>query len=275
MAEQHLPPPSSRRGQAAATRWRGNRNILLPSSRASEASDDADEALSKGQLTSRARRVQWLQVLREISPQLPHPPMPSEVNTLQHFGGLAPKPVKDVMPVCPMFKNELAKTAKHTTVNLDPFKKVIKFYKTSDPFESAVLQPRVVPRKLLQEVSSDKLKNPGASGAEARLKDSSPEGQKEQAALSSHKQACTWLCLVNSQELVVNALQSLHQTMETELNLTSMEAQTPALARATRVLFGALDSAQLAVLDLQNTNLHMSRCATYQYNLASRDSQES
>ena len=178
------------------------------------------------------------------------------------------------MPICPMFCTELAKTAKFAHYKQDPFKKVAKFFKTADPFESAALQPRVVPRKLLQEVPSEKVKNPGASGVESRLKEATPEGKKEQASLSSHKQACTWLRLVNSQELVVNALQTLHQKMETQLNVLCMDKQSPQVAHSASVLFGALDSAQLAVLDLQNTNLHMSRCATHQYSVASRSRQE-
>ena len=72
-----------------------------------------------------------------------------------------------------------------------------------------MLQPLVVPRKLLSEVPESHLSNPGASGSEAVLKPSSAEGQKDKAAMASYNQSTSYLRLVNSQELAVNALKSL------------------------------------------------------------------
>ena len=64
-----------------------------------------------------------------------------------------------------------------------------RFYATSEPAESGLLQPGHVPRELIQHVHQNKLSKAGASGKSARLHTSTKEGVKEAQALQSFQYA--------------------------------------------------------------------------------------
>ena len=90
-----------------------------------------------------------------------------------------------MIPFCPLLTQEIAKAAdakKTGAPKKDPFKLVDKDYRTMEPTESTLLQPRQISMQLLGELYPAKLQNPGASGLEAQLKTDSPVGQKEVAA---------------------------------------------------------------------------------------------
>jgi hypothetical protein len=241
-----------------------------------EESDESDVEEVAQKLSKRENRVLWLESVREIHPDLPHPQPPVEKSS-RHFQDFVPKTNKTIMAFCPMLAEELSKASQARKPNekkKDPFRTVERFYKTLEPVESTILQSRMVPTELLNEVHPSNLQNPGASGAEARLKADSAHGQKEAAALKEHKRAAAFLRLINSQEIATQAIGSMNESMVASLNALLQRDDVSAEVRhSLEAMQGNAQTTMSGIADLQMGSTHLARCAITQYIDAVRDRQ--
>ena len=243
--------------------------------------EDSEEESIDGSLSQKMnkkeKRELWLSSLRDINPELQHPIVTPSSMSSQHFSAFTPRQDKTIMPFCPQLSKEIEKAAgiqKTGAAKKDPFKTVNKFFKTMEPLESTLLQPRQIPMKLLSEVHFAKLQNPGASGVEARLKKNSPAGQKEVAALRDFNQAASSLRLINSQELGLEALNILTQKMSsTVAEMSTTPGMPQRLQTQMQALTAHMETASTAVEDLKLGNSHLARGAIHQYTEAIRDRQ--
>ena len=182
------------------------------------------------------------------------------------------------MPFCPMLYQELdrvskPKKGKQQQVK-DPFVQVDKFFPTMDPVESTLLQPRSIPNILMDEMPSVKLQNAGATGETARLSKNSAEGQKEEAALKDLKHSSSYLRLVNSQELSIEAMKSLNQAMTANLDaLSLLRGLPPQAASIIEDLQSQATSLALGANDLGVANNNMAKCVVSQYTEALKNRQ--
>ena len=228
--------------------------------------------------TIKEKRQLWLESLKETNPELSHAASQSQGPLSSHFEVFVPKTSQPVMPFCPMLRQEIEKISQVQKQGgpkpKDPFNNVDKFYPTVEPLESTVLQPRSIPAELLDEVHDSKLQKAGASGATARLATTSAAGQKEEAALKLHKQSSTFLRLVNSQELAVEALKNLNLSMCNSMDaLQEIQGLPPAALKHIQDLQNSLTSTTLGIHDMKVANSHMASCAVSQYSSALRDRQ--
>ena len=244
-----------------------------------ESNTSQDDSQALGQAAARfsvkEKRQLWLESLRETNPELAHPSSgQSQGPPSSHFGVFLPATTQPVMPFCPLLRQEIEKLSqvqKPGVTQKDHFAKVDKYYPTMEPMESTVLQPRSIPSQLLDEVPVAKLQNPGATGATARLASSSGAGQKEEAALKVLKQSSTFLRLVNSQELAVEALRSLNVSLGEGLDSLQQIPDLPIEARRIiETLQANSTSSALGLNDVKLANSHMAKCSIIQYSTALR-----
>ena len=157
-------------------------------------------------LNKREHRQLWLTNLRKINPELKHP--------------IATESNLPSQPFCPLLTQDIARAAKVKkpgAIKKDPFKLVNKYCKTMEPTESTILQPRQILMQLLDEVCPLKSQNPGASRLESHLKTDTPAGQKKVAALRDLSHSSSSLRLINFQELGIEALKTINQTMSSSI----------------------------------------------------------
>ena len=211
----------------------------LASSKDSDSQEDDDEeevsSIGRGD-----RRKLYLQGLRNLVPQLKHPDLP-KAPVSGHFSLLMPKQKETVMPFLPQVFEQVTRSAKRSEkkkVNVP--KKVAKFYSTTEPAESGILQPRYVPRELLQFVPASKLSDAGVSGVGARLKSTTPEGAKEMASLESHDHAATYIRVMNNLEIGVEANTTLIQRASKSVGKLAAMPDIP-------------DQAQIYIAELQRS----------------------
>ena len=244
---------------------------------------DAESAVSKTptelQLNVKEKRVLWLQALKESSPELQHHTVSSSGRPSAHFSHFVQEESKLTMPFCPLFAQEISTVAKkkeHDKVfKKSPFTLVDKYYPTVEPQESTILQPREVPRCLLDEVKSTALTNPGASGLEAKLKLSLPEGQQDEAASRIFNQSASMIRLINSQELAIQGLSVATKALLAKIEDIIEYPEVP--VDAMNLLEGLKDTVSIITAgtdDLEQGNRHMSRCTLLQYNNALRAKQK-
>jgi hypothetical protein len=226
------------------------------------------------------KRAAYLETLRSITPNLLFPQpveavQPSE-DAGEHFKDFSPREEQCIMPFCQPLLNQLAiwsrppPTGRKTPK--DPFKMIDKFYKTVSHVENSVLSPRAVPSLLLDEVKNDKLQNPGASGLKTKLKKSLPEGQKEVDSVKELSQASSFLRVVNSQELGIQAMAVLIQQMGDHIDeLSSIEGLPQLFATKFSLLQTGVQNVNMAVDDLKLGNTNLAKCVLHQYVEAVRD----
>lgn len=229
-------------------------------------------------MSRKEKREMFLSSLRDINPELQHPVATPSSADSSHFDLFQQKEDKTIMPFAPLLSQEIARAAEAkivgSTKKKDPFKVVDKYYKTMEPVESTLLQPRQVPSSLLDEIAPEKLQNPGASGMEARLKLTTPAGQKELAALRELRRASSYLRLINSQELAVQAVHTLNTKMSSDLDALLVNPEVPPsiLQQLKAIKFNSSTTAT-AIEDLKQGDSHLAKCAITQYIEAIRERQ--
>ena len=254
------------------------RPVTLDTPMREEELSDAESLQSKTptevQLNVKEKRILWLQALKESSPELQHH-VSSSGRPSAHFSHFVQEESKLTMPFCPLFAQEISSVAKkkeHDRVfKKSPFSMVDKYYPTVEPQESTILQPREVPRSLLDEVKPNSLTNPGASGLEAKLKLSLPEGQQDEAASKIFNQSASMIRLINSQELAIQGLSVATKALLAKIEDIIDFPEVP--VEAMNMLEGLKDTVSIITAgtdDLEQGNRHMSRCTLLQYNNALR-----
>jgi len=183
------------------------------------------------------------------------------------------------MPFCPLFLEQFNKVAKvkdfKKSFKKDPFVAVNKYYPTVEPVESKFLQPREINKCLLDEVDEPKLQKEGASGLEAKLRTTLPEGQQELAASSACDQAASVLRLTNSQELTIQALSVVTQSMATHIDQALSVQGVPQEARQhLKALQSSVQTLVAGKEDLEHSNGYLAQCSLFQHTNALRTRQK-
>jgi hypothetical protein len=135
---------------------------------------------------------------------------------------------------------------------------VPKYYPTTEPAESGIFRSRDVPRELLNFVHHTKINNRGASGRQAQIKATLPEGTKELAAQRSFKQAATYVRLTNNLEIDVEVLHSLVTQVGSLVSQIESIKEVPILAKAK--LLQVAQKVRLldnTVFDVRSTNAQL------------------
>ena len=259
----HLPQPS----------------LSLPSElgRPTRREDQSDDEAPYSQaefVTLKAKRHMWLSALKDIVPDLPHPPV-VEPGLSACLVGLSRRQQDIAAPLLPEVIQGIAersKSVKPSASRRTPFKWVHKTVTCGQQADRSLFEQRSVPRRLAAEVPSSALDNPGTSGIDVKLKKSTKEGASDAAARVSFSQASTYIRLANSQELAIHGLRTLLDKLTLRLDLALGDKQLPShLQRLILSIQDTVNTSQLAVSQLQTGNLNFSRCAIDQYIQAVRD----
>ena len=149
---------------------------------------------------------------------------------------------------------------------LDPFKRLLSYYPTTEPAESSLLQATSIPRELLVFVPPAKLSEVGDSGRRAKLKKGTPEGSREEAPLTGHSQACDYLSLCRLVWRLVNNL----LTRQRSTVLISLQSQTsqPLLKSRFWNWTGFISILMTNTFDMKSTNNDLLNGAISQYSSA-------
>jgi hypothetical protein len=196
-----------------------------------------------------------------------------QVNKSGRFGMLAEKPRENVMPfLTELFDQISLNSVVRERRPRDPFNLLKKYYPTSEPAESGVLQGRDVPRELIDLVHPGKLVVPGASGRKAMLKSSTADGAKEEAAKSSLAQASGYIRLANNFEIDSEVMQTLTDQIQTIVSDLEKVTGLPVVAKAKVLqLSQKVRLMDKAVYDIRATNADFARCTLSQYQSALND----
>ena len=124
------------------------------------------------------KRRMYLSSLRNLVTELKHAQVQS-AQSAGHFSFLQTREKADRMPFLRKVFHQVPKSGvKNQGRKVDVIKRMAKIYPTTEPAESGVLQPRLVPKELRQFVPANLLLDGGASSLSARLKPSTLEGEK-------------------------------------------------------------------------------------------------
>jgi hypothetical protein len=222
----------------------------------------------KTRLSSLEKRSAYLNMLKEISPELVFPEHPLDTDREKHFGDFVSKGDKCLMPFCDELLNQIAiksRPSAHSTKR-EPFRWIDRFYKTMPNVEQALFKPRVVPAALISEVNKDQLANDGASGNEARLKPDKACGQREVDALRDTKQASSLIRIVNNQELGLRALGKLSTTVNDALQCLTAVKDLPAqFSTKFEAMQHAMTNVASTLEDMRLGNFSMAKALIHKY----------
>jgi hypothetical protein len=192
------------------------------------------------------------------------------VPTSGRFGLLRPKPKENVMPfLTEMFEQISLNSVVRERRPKDPFAMLPRFYPTSEPAESGILQGRHVPRELVDLVPNSKLIKPGASGRKAILTNSLADGARDQAAQNSFKQACGYIRLANNFEIDVEVMQNLMGQIGSIVSDLDKVRDLPVVAQGKVLqLSQKVRLMNRTIFDVKSTNADLARGSLYQYQSA-------
>jgi hypothetical protein len=229
---------------------------------------DQEPELDLGRLE---KRKMFLSGLKTMVPDLKI--TQPQVNRSGRFGMLAQKPKENIMPFLTELFDQISLNSEvKDRRTRDPFNLLKKYYPTSEPAESGVLQGRDVPRELIDLVIPSRLVVPGASGRKAILKNSSAEGAKEEAAKVSLSQASGYIRLTNNLEIDSEVMQTLSDQVQSIVSDLEKVCGLPAVAQAKVMqLSQKVRLMGKAVYDVRATNADFARCALSQYQIALND----
>jgi hypothetical protein len=224
----------------------------------------------KTRLSSLEKRAIYLNMLREVTPNLNFPDLPvDDPDKDRHFGGFVARPDKCVMPFCDELLKQVSiksRPSLSAATKREPFRLIDKFYKTVATVEQALLKPRIVPAALLHEVPAESVSSDGASGAEARLKSEKANGQKEADALRDCKQASSLMRVVNSQELGLQALAELSRKLNSSLESLSAAQNVPLhFTQKFSAMSVCMENMAKTLDDMKLGNLSLAKACIHQY----------
>jgi hypothetical protein len=211
------------------------------------------------------KRKMYLSGLKNMVPDLEVTQPPT--NKTGRFEFLDPRPKDNMMPFLEeMFQQISLVSVVRDRRPKDPFNLIPRFYPTTEPAESGVLQNRDVPKQLVNLVKDSKLVTQGTSGRKAQLRTSTPEGAKEEAARRSFKQASSYIRLVNNFEIDVEVMTKLSgQISSIVSDLENIKGlPLPAKAKVSQ-LSQKVRLIQKSIYDVKSTNSDFARASLYQY----------
>jgi hypothetical protein len=196
-----------------------------------------------------------------------------QVNRSGRFGMLKERPRENMMPfLTELFEQISLNSVPRDRRPRDPFNLLKKYYPTSEPAESGVLQTRDVPRELVDLVLPSKLMVPGASGRKAALKNTSAEGAREEAAKISLGQSSGYIRLANNFEIDSEVLKTLSDQVSGIVEDLEKVRGLPVVAKAKVLqLSQKVRLMDKAIFDVRATNADFARCALSQYQSALSD----
>jgi hypothetical protein len=194
-------------------------------------------------------------------------------STSGRFGLLKKKPKDNMMPfLTEMFDQISLNSVVRERRPRDPFSLFPKFYPTTEPAESGILQCRHVPREVVDLVPNSKLVKPAASGRKAILKNSIAEGAKDEAAQRSFRQACGYIRLANNLEIDVEVMQNLMRQIGSIVSDLDKVRDLPTVAKAKVLqLSQKVRLMDRTIFDVQSSNADLARGSLYQYQSALYD----
>jgi hypothetical protein len=233
---------------------------------------DEDEEVSK-KLSALEKRTAYVEVVKAVTPGLDFPEMPPEGDQQAHFKSFAPRAEAGAVPFVKPLLQYIETISKPPAQGQrrEPLKCIDKYYKAVKDVEQCLLKPRFIPASLLNEVP-DKLRfKPGSSGAEARLKKDTPNGQEELAALKDFKTSTAMLRLVNTQELSLYAMNVYSDRVKDGLDSLASGANVPAIFKEELQTVQKDMTDILTILeDMGKVNTFMARGVVHQYTDALR-----
>jgi chemotaxis protein histidine kinase CheA len=214
------------------------------------------------------KRKMHLAGLAEMCPDLKT--TQPDVSTSGRFGLLKKKPKDNIMPfLTEMFEQISLNSVVRERRPRDPFMLFPKFYPTTEPAESGILQGRPVPREVVDLVSNSRLIKPAASGRKAILRNSSAEGAKDEAAQRSFKQACGYIRIANNVEIDVEVMQNLMRQIGSIVSDLDKVRNLPVVAKAKILqLSQKVRLMDRTIFDVQSSNADLARGSLYQYQSA-------
>jgi hypothetical protein len=226
---------------------------------------EPDSGLIEVDLGRLEKRKMHLQGLKNMVPDLQVTPPPQPRSLYQ-------KPKENMMPfLSELFEQISLGSVVQERKPKDPFASLPKYYPTSEPAESGILQNRHVPRELLNLVANAKLvsNNQGASGRKALLKPTIEEGARDEAAKVSFKQAAGYIRLANNFEIDVEVMSQLMSQIGSIVNDLEKVRNLPVVAKAKVLqLSQKVRLMDKTVFDVKSTNADFARSCLYQYQSA-------
>jgi len=225
------------------------------------------------------KRRLHLSGLRDLCPKLAHADLTTDQGSSYFSMMTGPNKTKHsdlCMPFLPEVFQAVADSSEvSVSKGLSSSAKISKYYPTTQPAESGILQPRVIPKDLLTFVSPASLQEVGASGRKAHLKKGTAEGNKEAAAVESHKQACSYLRLANNTEIGVDVASSLLDKAQASVDEALSPSNVPAKSQyALLDLHRTVALLRNTVFDLKSTNNDLMQAVVSQYNHSVTDRRE-
>jgi hypothetical protein len=195
------------------------------------------------------------------------------VSTSGRFGLLKKKPKDNIMPfLTEMFEQISLNSVVRERRPRDPFSLFPKFYPTTEPAESGILQSRHVPREIVDLVPKTRLVKPAASGRKAILKNSMADGAKDEAAQRSFRQACGYIRLANNLEIDIEVMQNLMRQIGSIVSDLEKVRTLPTVAKAKVLqLSQKVRLMDRTIFDVQSSNADLARGSLYQYQSALYD----
>jgi hypothetical protein len=213
------------------------------------------------------KRRMYVNSLPNLVPQLKHAAKKAEPIS-QHFGMLDVEDKAPRMPFLPQIFEQCNKWADEPKKLKDPFKKLPRYYPTTQPAEGSLLSPRTVPREILQYAVAANLESTGSSGNTAVIKRDTDKGAREVAAIQSYSQACGYLRLSNNMELGIQICDS----MLTKISSFADRIDASKLPAEQQIYIDEIKKKaslmKKAVFDLSSCNSDFLKCSTFQYQAA-------
>jgi hypothetical protein len=217
------------------------------------------------------QRKMYLSGLKNMCPDLEVTKPPA--NKSGRFEYLDTRPKDNMMPfLTELFDHISLGSVVRDRRPRDPFTMIPKYYPTTEPAESGILQNRDIPRAVVNLVQGKKLMTQGASGRKAQLNTSIPEGMKDEYCKRSFKQASSYIRLVNNFEIDVEVMTSLSNQISSIVSDLDQLRDLPIVAKGKVLqLTQKVRLIQKAIVDVKSTNADFARASLYQYQSALYD----
>jgi hypothetical protein len=137
--------------------------------------DDTGSDSEQFDLGRLEKRRMYINSLPNLVPQLKHATQKAEPIS-QHFGMLEQKDKTQRMPFLPQIFDQHNRWADEPKKLKDPFKRLHRFYPTTQPAEGSLLSQRTVPREIIQYAVEDNLEAKGSTGDSAVIKRKTEKG---------------------------------------------------------------------------------------------------
>jgi hypothetical protein len=233
---------------------------------------DSDNDIDLGRLE---KRRMYVIGMKDFLPDLKY--QENEVQPASScFTFNTPKPKEGKMPFLSEVFDHAAEAARYKERKpKDPFKNLKKYYDTTEPAESSLLSPRVIPRELIQFMLPDSQNAVGTSGRKAVLKKGTVESMKEEMADRSYNQASGYLRLSNNLELDGCIAGQLMERIDKQVSELLKVPGLPPQARLNALEINRASRLMgKTIFDVKSCNSDFLKCAISHYQSALHDKRD-